>query len=100
MADRDSWRESALLAADNQSQLFEQIKQLPSYERVASYLKQREAFSLASQTAELKKVKYQRLINTLEMIVLARNLPRVADPAIVERYQALIDLEETHLDLQ
>jgi hypothetical protein len=45
------------------------------------------------QDHEREWVKYQRLIRTLKTVALAANLPHVADPEIVERFQHLRQAE-------
>jgi hypothetical protein len=42
-------------------------------------------------------VKFRRLINTLETIVLDRNLPLLAAPNVVERYRRMLALEGSSL---
>jgi hypothetical protein len=61
-------------------------------------LKQRELQTKAADTAELETVRYRRLIDTLENIVLARNLSSVATPDVVQKYEAMRKLERTSLD--
>lgn len=51
----------------------------------------------AVQQEELKQVKARRLVHTLESMILERNLPRVADSAVLDRYQAMLRIEESTL---
>jgi hypothetical protein len=41
----------------------------------------------------MTEVTFRRLLHQLENIVLAQNLPAVADPATVKRYRELVALE-------
>jgi hypothetical protein len=51
----------------------------------------------AVQQEELKQVKTRRLVHTLESMILERNLPLVADSAVLDRYQAMLRIEESTL---
>ncbi len=50
-----------------------------------------------SNRSELEQVQLKRLLQSVESIVLANNLPVFADPAVVERYQQMLALERTNL---
>jgi hypothetical protein len=97
LADERHWEESPLLKPDNQEQLFTELKQLPGWKAYDERLKQRETASDAFEKQELRTVKFRRLINALETIVLEKNLPLVASPEIVKRYRQMIALEESTL---
>lgn len=97
LGDERHWEESALLKADNQETLLAELKQLPGWKTFEERQKQMETASDRSEQHELRGVKYRRLINTLETIVLENNLPLVATPEIVARYQQLLALEESTL---
>ncbi len=43
---------------------------------------------------EREKARVERLLRTCEDAVLAANLPRVAEPEIVKRYEQLVAMEE------
>ena len=90
----ESWRSSDLLRDANQSELFEQISKLPSYARYETNHRQRLVKEAAKEAAELHEVKFQRLIDTLEAILLARNLSLVASSEVVERYQQMLLVEQ------
>jgi hypothetical protein len=98
LADERHWEESPLLKPDNQEKLQAELKQLPGWKPFEDRLKQREAASDESEKRELRGVKFRRLINALETIVLEINLPQVASPEIVKQYQELIALEGSTLD--
>jgi hypothetical protein len=97
LGDARHWEESPLLKPDNQEKLLAELKQLPAWK---SYDQRRQASVESeeeSERHELREVKFRRLINTLESIVLEKHLPSVATPEIVERYRQLIRLEESTL---
>ncbi len=97
LGDERHWEESPLLKPDNQEQLLAELKQLPGWKSYEERLKQMETASDKSEQHELRAVKFRRLINTLEAIVLEKNLPLLATPEIVERYRQLMALEESAL---
>lgn len=91
------WRSSDLLTDEGQGELLERIAQLPSYERYETNRNERQRRAAATEQAELLEVKYQRLVDTLEAIVLARNLERVASREVVLRYRQMLQLEQSGL---
>lgn len=97
LGDEEHWEESPLLKPENQQKLLAEIKQLPSWKAYEERLAQREAATKTANIHELRAVKFRRLINTLEAIILEQNLPLVATPEIVSRYQQLLGLEESTL---
>ncbi|MDZ4686380.1 MAG: hypothetical protein SH850_15030 [Planctomycetaceae bacterium] len=97
LGDPRQWEKSPLLRPDNQQPLLAELKQLPGWKEYDQRLRQREAAGLESERHELRDVKYRRLINALESIVLEKNLPLLATPQIVERYRQMVALEETTL---
>ncbi|XZE52032.1 hypothetical protein SH139x_003706 [Planctomycetaceae bacterium SH139] len=50
-----------------------------------------------SNRSELEQVQLKRLLQSVESIALANNLPIFADPAVVQRYQQMLALERTNL---
>ncbi len=100
LADRDSWRSSDWLKPDRQASIMAEIRQLPSYERTQEFFRESQQRAAELEATEIRDVKYQRLIQALESVVLASNLPRVAEPAIVQRYQEILELEDSCLDLK
>ncbi|MDB5391793.1 MAG: hypothetical protein JWM11_7439 [Planctomycetaceae bacterium] len=97
LGDARKWEKSPLLKLDNQEKLLAELKQLPSWKSFEERLKQRENASQESEKRELREVKFRRLINALETIVLEKNLPQFATPEIVARYQQILALEESFL---
>lgn len=82
---------------ENQTALLAEIQQLPAYEAFDRGRVQRAEQAGKSELSELKEVKFRRLINTLEIIVLSKNLPLIATPEIVQRYHDMLALEATSL---
>jgi hypothetical protein len=98
LGDQRKWEESALLKPENQEQLLAELKQLPSWKNYEERRSQMEAADIDSDQRKIRTVKFQRLIKTLELIVLEKNLPLCATPEIVERYQRLVTLEASSLN--
>ncbi|HEY2250736.1 MAG TPA: hypothetical protein VGH74_06730, partial [Planctomycetaceae bacterium] len=97
LGDARHWEESSLLKPDNQEKLLAELKQLPSWKTFDERRQAMETASDKSEQHELRAVKFRRLINALESIVLEKNLPLFATPEIVARYQQLLALEESTL---
>lgn len=97
LADERRWEQSPLLKPENQEKLLAELKQLPGWRNYDERLKEREAAGKESEQHELRTVKFRRLINALETIVLEKNLPLCATPEIVSRYRQLVALEESTL---
>lgn len=97
LGDERRWEDSPLLKPENQETLLAELKELPGWKAYEERLKQMETAGDESDRRELRTVKFRRLINQLEAIVLEQNLPRVATPEIVERYRQLVTLEESSL---
>lgn len=98
LADRESWEDSELLRPANQNELFAQLVAFPSYRKFQDAQSSFRQAMEQRQSSELQSVKFRRLIETLETIVLAKNLSKVADESISEKYQAMLRLENTFLD--
>ena len=97
LGDERHWQESSLLKAANQKDLLAQIKELPGWKAYDDRLKKMATTRKDDQQRELRGVKFRRLIGALETINLARNLPRVAKPEVVERYREIVALEAMSL---
>lgn len=97
LGDAKHWEESPLLKPDNQEQLLAELKQLPAWKSYDQRRQQSVELEEQSERHELREVKFRRLINTLETIVLEKHLPTIATPEVVERYRQLIRLEESTL---
>ena len=97
LGDAENWNKSPLLAAENQTTILSEIELLPAYEAFDKNRQRREEQSDKSEESELREVKFRRLINTLEVIILSKNLPLVASPEIVQRYDDMLTLENSSL---
>ncbi|MEM9656910.1 MAG: hypothetical protein AAF961_00985 [Planctomycetota bacterium] len=75
------------------------VESLPSYAAWSSAQQREEQRSDEVWAAQCLEAKTQRLLRTIENIVLSANLPRTASSEIVERYAQLIALEEASLDV-
>ena len=51
----------------------------------------------ASLATEFNQINLKRLVHCIETIVLAKNLPIVATPEVVQRYQQILELEQMSL---
>lgn len=97
LADRENWRKASLLEVESQASLLKEIQQLPSFAAFEASKLQRADAAAAREESELREVKFQRLVNTLEAILLAKNLPLVAEEEIVSKYAAMLATEESFL---
>ena len=97
LGDPEKWREAPELKEGDQAALLEEIKQLPEYETYEQRRVDREKQEADAEQSELKLVKYRRLVDTLESIVLARNLPMAASPEIQQGFAKMKQLERTSL---
>lgn len=97
LGDERHWEESPLLNADNQDQLLKELHELPSWKAFDQRRRQMAEATAQATKHELREVKFRRLINALESIVLEQNLPKIAKPEIVDHYRRLILLEESAL---
>ena len=91
------WKEIAWLHGNEGEELLEELRRLPGYEAFKKNQEDRRASQEKSSGAEHRDVLFRRLIHTLESVVLARNLPRVATPDVLNRYQAMLELESSIL---
>lgn len=100
LADKENWQKSELLNKKNRDGFLEELKLLPSFATYEKTLKQREQAAAVAESAELTQIKSRRLIETLLSVSLARRLPDVAPPEIVERYEQMVKIEESGLGFQ
>ncbi len=94
----DDWAESELLATGMDLVFLEQLKALPEYAAYRRGTDERRKARDESFAKELQEVKYRRLIHQLETVLLAQNLPLVAEPSIIRRYHAMVSAESDYLD--
>lgn len=91
------WNELPWLNGSEGESILEQLRQLPSFEAYNNSIDERRLAREKAAAAELKDVRFKRLVHTMESIVLAQNLARVADQEIQSRYRAIIELESSLL---
>lgn len=97
LGDARQWEESPLLKPENQERLLTEVKQLPGWQNYEERRKQMEMLREQGEQQELRLVKFRRLINALETIVLERNLLMLGTPEVLERYRQILALEESSL---
>jgi len=85
------------LTSDRSDEFVEAVEGLASYEAWVSAGVRVDELSDALRTAQRFEAQCQRLLRTIETVVLAENLPAVAPTEIVERYRQLISLEQQSL---
>lgn len=78
---------------EHADRLVELVESHPRFERLKELGARMREIDETRSDHEREWVKYQRLIRTLETVALAANLPRVADPEIVERFERLREAE-------
>ncbi|MCR9296638.1 MAG: hypothetical protein NXI32_28335 [bacterium] len=98
LADRENWKEAESLRPENQQATYERLIAMEAFERYQEALDARQQADQQRRTREMRKVKLQRLTNTLEAIVLAENLALLAPPDIVQRYETILELENSTLN--
>lgn len=97
LGDPEKWEKSDLLKSDDQAALMKEIEALPSYAKYQERREAREKQATQADELELRGVKYRRLVDTLESIVLAKNLRQVAGAEAVAGYDRLIQVEQSEL---
>ncbi len=91
------WKDLDWLRGKDGELIFDEIRQLPSFEAYKKSVEDRRLSRQNATAAELRDVQFRRLVHTMESIVLAQNLPRVADQAIQKRYREILALESSFL---
>jgi hypothetical protein len=90
--------DAAALTGERSDAFVASIEPLGSYATLRAGRRREAALSEAREAAECKAARLERLLRTIEDIVLAENLPRTASPKIVARYKQLVLLEEQTLE--
>ena len=85
------------ILTDHSDEFVAAVKSHPKYKEWDQVAKRRNA--IQSQRFDLDKTwaRHQRFIRTLENIALAQNLPEVAGPPVIERFQKLVAAERRNL---
>ena len=73
--------------------LLEEIRKLPEYERYQRLLAERSLGEKIQAETEMFHIKLRRLTETLELILLEKNLEQVAAPEVVAKFQEMKRLE-------
>lgn len=89
--------ESARLLTESADELVGFIESHREYRNMLEYGDQLSDISKQEQDLDRRWVKCQRLRRTLENIALAANLSQVAEPEVVERFEALLQSERQSL---
>lgn len=74
-----------------------EIEQLPEYATYQKRMEERQKADAIGEENELQSVKYRRLIETLETVLLEINLPRIAPVDVQEHYAQMRALESVEL---
>lgn len=95
LADPAAWAKSETLARKAGETFIAEVKAMPGYEALTRSRDEQLAARRRILAAEMREVRLQRLIHTLESVVLAQNLKKVAAPDMIKRYEEMLRLEET-----
>ncbi|XZE34006.1 hypothetical protein SH501x_004811 [Pirellulaceae bacterium SH501] len=89
----ETWEQSDALKSRDQSEWMAEITKLPEYEVFQKRAEERKRADAIGEESELKSVKYRRLIETVETMVLEKNLSLVAPMDVQARYAAMRVME-------
>ncbi len=101
----DTWPElrlpyaplAAELVSTQSDEFVRRVENLSSYAALRAALDRESVLDKEHLDLERQRAKVERLLRTAENVVLAANLPDVASPEIVARYEKLRSLEESTL---
>lgn len=85
--------ESVRIIRDESDAVVKEIESAPRFKEFEQQNKELDALDKRNDDLERTWVKCQRFIREAETVAMAFNLPRVAKPDVVERYQALLEAE-------
>ena len=88
---------AAELMGEQSEEFVAAVERLGSYGALLAARRREDELVAASDAAECALAKVERLLHTIDDVVLAANLSKVAPPEIVERYGELIEMEEATL---
>ncbi len=94
LEDPKKWSNAEVLKTENQAAFLVELEQIDGYADSLKSVEDRAKAREASVTAELKQVKFRRLIQQLENVVLAQNIAAVADDEVIQRYRKVVVAEE------
>lgn len=89
----ETWEQSDALKSRDQLEWLAEITKLPEYEVFQKRAEERKRADAIGEESELKSVKYRRLIETVETMVLEKNLSLVAPTDVQARYAAMRVME-------
>lgn len=98
LADAKTWSNSVLLTSGS-DEFMKELATIEGYDSFQRSQSERDAARQKATEAELRTVKFRRLLQTLESIVLAENLPKVAEQDVVDRFRKICSLEESSLQI-
>lgn len=98
LEEQSSWENSKLLAGQFGKEWLQEVQELPAHKTYAQSREQRETSRKQSQATEIRQVRFQRLIYTLESIVLAENLRQLAPPDVLARFKQMLAQENRFFD--
>ena len=94
LEDPQNWTKADILQPENQPEFLLQLEQLDGYAEFLKSNEERTKSRAESLQAELKQVKFRRLVQQLENVILARNISLIASPEVLERYRKVVSAEE------
>lgn len=93
LSNLETWEQSDALKSRDQVEWIAEIEKMPEYEIFQKRAEARREADAIGEESELKGVKYRRLIETVETLVLEKNLALVAPVDVQNRYSAMRALE-------
>ena len=96
LAKADSFDDLEKLGVDLAA-LEAQVQQFPAHNQLLEQIAERQKRRDAASRAEFDQVRMKRLLQSLDTIVLAHNLPHIATAEVVERYESMMKLERASL---
>ncbi|MDX1925023.1 MAG: hypothetical protein SFV81_00815 [Pirellulaceae bacterium] len=97
LEDPKKWPNADVLKPENQAAFLAELEQLEGYADAVKSIEDRAKAREAAIAAELKQVKFRRLIQQLENVVLAQNIAAVAEADVVDHYRKVVAAEEGFL---
>jgi hypothetical protein len=94
LEDPKQWPKAEVLKPENQAAFLAELEQIEGYADALKSIEDRVKAREAGIAAELKQVKFRRLIWQLENVILAQNIAAVADSEVLERYREVVAAEE------
>ncbi len=94
----DQWGTLERLHGEPGATFLAEMKQLPNFEAFQQSLNDRKKSRDQASRDERQSVLLRRLVQTIESVVLAENLPRIADAETLVRFRDILQLEASYLD--